>query len=411
MIGEAHHAAVTEVVAFIERDAAAARTGAAAGDGAVAQVDVTGMIATAFDHFDSRAGDPHLRMHVVISNKAKTTLDGNGGPWVTGRCLLRWWLCRSLHEALFVNHMTRMFGVSWDARDRGRYRNPAWAIPDVPETLVDEFFTRAHHIDAETDRLIEECVAVHGRWLSPVTIMKLRAKATLSTRPTRKSTSWQTSPRNGGAEQAASSGSDPTAWAMSVTDNPTPMLLQADDIPLDVIGEVGESVMVAVGEKLSTWRRWNLAAEDTRQTMGWRFVTIEDREAIVGLVADAAEQRSLRLTPPELVSFPVVFRRGDESSVFRPKHSTVFSSHQLLQAEDRLLTRSRDLADPTVPVGTVEAVNSMPDGGGRMFCEDQAEALTRIAVSGRVGCFGGADWCRENHGDKCVASSLGSRTR
>ena len=76
LIGEAHHWAVAEVVAFMEREVAATRTGATARDGAVAQVDVTGLIATAFDHFDSRAGDPHLHTHVVISNKAKTAFDG-----------------------------------------------------------------------------------------------------------------------------------------------------------------------------------------------------------------------------------------------------------------------------------------------------------------------------------------------
>lgn len=76
LIAQAHHEAVAAVVAFMEREVAATRTGATAGDGAVAQVDVTGLIATAFDHFDSRAGDPHLHTHVVISNKAQTVLDG-----------------------------------------------------------------------------------------------------------------------------------------------------------------------------------------------------------------------------------------------------------------------------------------------------------------------------------------------
>lgn len=37
---------------------------------------MTGLAATAFDHFDSRAGDPHLHTHVVISNKVQTVLDG-----------------------------------------------------------------------------------------------------------------------------------------------------------------------------------------------------------------------------------------------------------------------------------------------------------------------------------------------
>ena len=76
LIAQAHHEAVAAVVAFMEREVAATRTGATAEDGAVAQVDVTGLIATAFDHFDSRAGDSHLHTHVVISNKAQTVLDG-----------------------------------------------------------------------------------------------------------------------------------------------------------------------------------------------------------------------------------------------------------------------------------------------------------------------------------------------
>jgi len=156
LIGEAHHRAVAEVVAFMEREVAATRTGATAGDGAVAQVDVTGLIATAFDHFDSRAGDPHLHTHVVISNKAKTVLDGkwrslDGRPMHAAVVALS-----ELHEAVFADHMTRTFGVAWEARDMGRDKNPAWAITGVPEELIAEFSTRARHIDAETDRLIAD---------------------------------------------------------------------------------------------------------------------------------------------------------------------------------------------------------------------------------------------------------------
>lgn len=52
LIADAHHAAVAEVVAFIEREVATTRVGATGPDGAAAQVDVTGVIATAFDHYD-----------------------------------------------------------------------------------------------------------------------------------------------------------------------------------------------------------------------------------------------------------------------------------------------------------------------------------------------------------------------
>jgi len=384
LIGVAHHAAVAEVVAFMEREVAATRTGATAGDGAVAQVDVTGLVATAFDHFDSRAGDPHLHTHVVISNKVQTTLDGrwrslDGRPMHAAVVALS-----ELHEAVFADRMTRTFGVEWEARDMGRDRNPAWAITGVPEELVAEFSTRAKHIDAATDDLIAEYVDKHGRRPSPATIMKLRAQATLTTRPEKQVRSLAELTDTWRTRATAMLGQDATAWARSVTENPEALLLRADDIPLDVIAELGGAVVGAVGEKRSTWRRWNLMAEASRQSMGWRFASMQDREAIVGMIADAAENESLRLTPPELSSSPAAFRRVDGSSVFRPKHSTVFSSTVLLEAEDRLLDRARTLTGPSVDVEVVEKITGKPDREGRVLGEDQAEALVKIAVSGRV---------------------------
>nr|WP_240945425.1 MobF family relaxase [Rhodococcus sp. HNM0569] len=360
LIGEAHHAAVAEVVAFMEREVATTRTGATAGDGAVAQVDVTGLVATAFDHFDSRAGDPHLHTHVVISNKVQTVLDGkwrslDGRPMHAAVVALS-----ELHEAVFADHMTRTFGVEWEARDMGRDRNPAWAISSVPEELVAEFSTRARHIDTETDRLIADFASKHGRRPSPATIMKLRAQATLSTRPEKEVHSLADLTHQWRTRAIGVLGQDATGWARAVTNNDRALLLRADDVPLEAVAELGQSVVEVVGEKRSTWRRWNLMAEASRQTMGWRFATMQDREAVEGMIADAAESVSLRLTPPDFATSPVTFRRVDGTSVFRPKHSTVFSSELLLAAEDRLLDRSRTLTAPTVPVATVERITAHP---------------------------------------------------
>ncbi|MEZ5112734.1 MAG: hypothetical protein R2693_04450 [Nocardioidaceae bacterium] len=99
-----------------------------------------------------------------------------------------------------------------------------------------------------------------------------------------------------------------------------------------MIGEVALSVVGAVEEKRSTWRHWNLWAEASRQTMGWRFASAEDREAVVGMIVDAAKQESLTITPPELVTVPETFRRADGTTRFRPRHSVVFTSETLLAA-------------------------------------------------------------------------------
>ena len=289
-----------------------------------------------------------------------------------------------LHEAVFADHLTRILGVEWESRERGRDRNRAWAITGVPEALVAEFSTRARHIDEATDRLIEAYVAEHGRRPSAAVIMKLRAQATLSTRPEKTVHSLAELTATWRNRATVVLGEDATGWARRVAVNEQPLLLRADDIPLDIIRRLGESVVAAVGEKRSTWRRWNLTAEAARQTMDYRFATTRDREVIVGLVVDAAEVASLRLTPFELASSPAVFRRPDASSVFRPKNSTVYSSRQLLDAENRLLDRSHNTTGPTVSLETMERIARRPDTEGRVLGEDQTEALARIAVSGRV---------------------------
>jgi conjugative relaxase-like TrwC/TraI family protein len=384
LIAEAHHAAVAEMVAFMEREVAATRVGAVGRNGAVAQVDVTGLIATTFDHYDSRAGDPHLHTHVVISNKVQTALDGKWRS-LDGRPLHAATVALSeLHEAVFADHLTRTFGVGWEARDMGRDRNPAWAITAVPEKLVVEFSSRSRQIEQEKNRLIAEYVARHGQQPSPTTVIKLRAQATLATRPEKQVRSLADLTAEWRKRATHLLGEDATTWARTATANDAPMLLRADDVPLDAIVELGRSVVDTVGEKRSTWRRWNLTAEAARQTMPYRFATTQDREGIVGMVVDTAEAASLRLTPPELATSPAVFRRPDGTSAFRPKASTVYTSEELLAAEDRLLERARTTSAPTVLIDVVEKVTARPDREGRLLGEDQAAALVAVAVSGRV---------------------------
>ncbi len=251
LVAQAHHAAVAEMVAFIEREVAATRVGATGPDGAAAQVDVSGVIATAFDHYDSRAGDPHLHTHVVISNKVQTVQDGkwrslDGRPMHAATVALS-----EMHEAVFADHMTRAFAVGWEQRDMGRDRNPAWAIEAVPDELVSEFSTRSHHIEVEKDRLIAEYVERHGRQPSTATILKLRAQATLATRPEKEVRSLADLTADWRRRATDLLGQDATAWARQVMSNEAPLLLRADDIPLDVIEKFGSRVEHVVRQNRS----------------------------------------------------------------------------------------------------------------------------------------------------------------
>src|SRR5207302_5738854 len=72
VIYQAHRDAIQIAVGYAERNVVFTRTGV---NGAI-QEEVRGVIAAAFDHWDSRAGDPHLHTHVVVANRAQTVSDG-----------------------------------------------------------------------------------------------------------------------------------------------------------------------------------------------------------------------------------------------------------------------------------------------------------------------------------------------
>lgn len=383
LIIEAHHDAVSETLALMEREVAATRTGSNNGDGPVAQVGVVGLIAAAFDHWDSRLGDPQLHTHVVISNKVKTAGDG---LWrsLDSRALHAATVAVSEHyNAVLADRITRRFGIGWEARARGKDRNPSWELTVVSDTLVREFSGRARMIEVEKDRLIAEYEATRGRRPSRTTAIRLRALATLSTRPVKQIHSLADLTAGWRVRAERILGAKPSDWARRVTRTPRRApSLRADDINLNLVKSLGRSVVASVSEKRSTWGHWNLWAEASRQTMGWRFATAEDRETVVGQVVDAAETASLTITPPQFTFSPTSFRRSDGTSRFRPQHATVFTSDELLAAEDRLLARAELRSAPTVSANVVAHVGRHKHHRNHLS-DEQAGTLTRVAVSGR----------------------------
>jgi TrwC relaxase len=67
-VERAHQAAVQDALAFIEKHALFTRTGPQG----IRQVNVRDLVAAAFTHRDSRAGDPDLHTHVAVANKVQT---------------------------------------------------------------------------------------------------------------------------------------------------------------------------------------------------------------------------------------------------------------------------------------------------------------------------------------------------
>ena len=382
MIVAGHHAAVAEVLAYMEREVAATRAGVSNCDGAVAQVKVEGLIAAAYDHWDSRQGDPQLHTHLVISNKVKTVLDGRWRS-LDGRPMHHAVTALSAHyNAVLADRLTGTFDIAWEQRDRGADRNRQWEIVGVGEELIREFSSRTKQIEVEKERLIDAYVARHGRRPSNVTIVELRAQATLATRPKKEIRSLADLTAEWRARASAIIGAEPTSWARDIATSGQPNRIDPTQIPDATINAVATSVVTEVGQKRTTWRHWNLWAEASRQTMGWRFATPHEREAVVARIVIAAEHGSVALTPPELAPTPPEFQREDDTSVFRPRHATVYSSTEHLDAEARLLALTEDTTATRVHEQVVETVTDRAMRRG-VLSPEQHHAIRAITGSGR----------------------------
>ena len=81
----------------------------------VRQVNVRGLVAAAFTHRDSRAGDPDLHTHVAVANKVQT-LDGR---WLSidGRVLFKATVAASeTYNTALEHHLRDRLGVRFAER-------------------------------------------------------------------------------------------------------------------------------------------------------------------------------------------------------------------------------------------------------------------------------------------------------
>lgn len=384
LILAAHHQAVAETIAFIEDHIASTRVGTDAGDGSVAHVDVTGLVAMAYDHWDSRAHDPQLHTHLVVANKVRAVVDGK---WRTpdSRALFNANVAFSEHyNAILADRLTATLGVTWSHRKRGRDRNLAFEIDEIPDGLLFEFSSRSAEIEHCADALIREYREQRGREPSKRTVVRLRAQATLATRPPKilKSLGDLTGWWHERATRIL--GRDSRTWArdlLTTAARRPGRLYTAADVPAEKIEEAAAAVLAVVGDKRATWGHWNLWAEAERQTMTWRFHTHEDRVAAVARVVAEAEGASVPLTPPDLAPTPAFLLRADGTSALRPKHATVYTSEAVLAAEQRLLDLAAACTAPTVTRDLLAQVAS-DAVTQRIVSRSQADAVLSITTSG-----------------------------
>jgi conjugative relaxase-like TrwC/TraI family protein len=378
-IEEAHQAAVQDALSFIERHALFTRQGR----NGVRQVNVTGLVATAFTHRDSRAGDPDLHTHVAVANKVQT-LDGR---WLSidGRVLFKATVAASeAYNTAVEHHLRDRLGVRFaDRPDTDPGKRPVREMVGVDPALNQRWSTRRVLITIRQGVLAARFQRDHGRPPTPAEALQLAQQATLETRDAKHEPRSLAEQRTAWHAQAAETLRGPDAVQAMISKTLNPISITSPHVDADWVAVTAENVLAAVEGRRSTWQSWHVRAEAHRHIRAAAVPTDKVEHLVELLVAEVLQTRSISLArPDDGISEPAVLRRVDGSSVYTVAGSELFTSNRILAAEQRLLATAGRTDGRVLDPGTVELALLESTANGATLDHGQRALVRSMGSSG-----------------------------
>ena len=360
VIERAHQAAVKDALAFIEKHALFTRTGPQG----IRQVNVRGLVATAFTHRDSRAGDPDLHTHVAVANKVQT-LDGR---WLSidGRVLFKANVAASeTYNTALEQHLRETLGVRFAERPgTDPAKRPIREIVGVDPRLNQRWSTRRAHINTRRGELAIHFQHDHGRPPTPVEALHLAQQATLETRDAKHEPRSLAEQRTTWLNEAAAVLGGRGAVTSMVQTALAPPAETATIADSHWVAQTADHILTVMEASRSTWQMWHVRAEAQRQVRT-TDVPAEHASALVDLLVDEVlDRRSVALAAPhDGIEEPEVLRRVDGSSVYTVAGADLYTSQRILDAERPSRRHGR----------TPRRRSRRPDGGGSGLARDGGE--------------------------------------
>ena len=379
VIEQAHQAAVKDALAFIEEHALFTRTGPQG----IRQVNVRGLVGTAFTHRDSRAGDPDLHTHVAVANKVQT-LDGR---WLSidGRVLFKANIAASeTYNTALEQHLRDTLGVRFAERPgTDPAKRPIREIVGVDPRLNRRWSTRRAQINTRRGELAIQFQHDHGRPPTPVEALHLAQQATLETRDAKHEPRSLAEQRATWLDEAAAVLGGRGAVAAMVRTALAPPAETATIADAHWVAQTADHILAVMEASRSTWQMWHVRAEAQRQvrTTG---VTAEQASALVDLLVDEVlDRRSVALAAPaDRIEEPEALRRVDGSSVYTVAGADLYTSQRILDAERRLVAAAGRRDGASVEQAAVDLALLEMAANGTALDAGQASLVRQMCTSG-----------------------------
>jgi DNA primase catalytic core len=331
-IERAHQAAVADALRFLEEQALFTREGT----NGVRQVEVSGLVGTAFTHRDSRAGDPDLHTHVAVANKVQT----RQGRWlaVDGRVLYAATVAASeTYNTALEGHLGERLGVRFEARPAAGGRREVRELVGVDQRLLTGWSSRRQAIDVRRAELGQDFQDRTGRPPTRKEAWGLAQQATLETRTAKHEPRTLTEQRTTWSAQAARVlGGIRQVQAMVAATLAPAVGPPPEPVGAAWVARTAATVVSVMEGERATWGRFHLHAEAQRQV---RQAGLEPGLAgqVVDLVVAESTNLSVLLRGKVGVAEPEGMRRSDGVSVYEPVGAQRWTSQRVLTAENLVL--------------------------------------------------------------------------
>lgn len=382
IIERAHQAAIKDALNFLETKALFTRQGT----NGVRQVDVRGLIATAFTHRDSRAGDPDLHTHVAIANKVQT-LDGK---WlaIDGRPLHKAVVSASeTYNTALERHLVDALGVRFDERTNPDARKrPVREIVGVDPELNTRFSKRRLHVEDRRKVLAAAFQSAHGRPPTPVETIQLSQQATLETREAKHEPRSLAEQRDTWQREALEVLGTPQRLTQMIHGALNPKAAAKSLADSAWFAKTTDRIVATMEGGRSTWQFWHVYAESQRQVRAANVPTNQVSQVLDLLVSEVLDGHSVSMARPtdESVGIiePAELRRADGSSVYSTAGSDLFTSSKVLAAEERLVGAAGRRDGYATEASSVDLALLESTANGITLNAGQATLVREMATSG-----------------------------
>lgn len=385
-----HKETVTDALGWIEKQACFTRTGNTSQE----VQDTTGLVATLYDHYDSRASDPNLHTHAVVSIKVCTESDGKWRA-LDGSILHRYAVPASQrYNATIMSKLHTELGFSLAARSTGHGRQDVVEIEQVPRELCEMFSSRRSQIETRRDQLVAEYRAEHGRMPSPKAMYSLYQQANLDTRAGKQEPQTLREMQNAWLTRSAQILGTPrdvdalaAGWQQVQRDHASGVREVGEHMrTLDSLDDEVEHVLERLEDKRSNWAITHVHSAVDANFAAVAFTDDTARRAATAAVVDRVLATSVHMPLPKLPAPPTALRRRDGEFILTRPGTALHTSHSVLAAERSLLEAAQTPVAYIAPQAALDKVITAAAKGkdGRTLNAGQRELAEHFVGSGTL---------------------------